>query len=164
MNDTKSIYFQDYISRNVCFGCGTNNDKGLQIKSYWEGEAAVCRWQPEAHHNGWPSVLCGGVLATLIDCHCMNTAMANAYRMEGRDLGSEPHYDYATGSMNIKYLKPTSNHELVELRATIKEVKNRKTVLWCETFSEGVKTAEAEVVAIRVYDSSQVKSKGVFGK
>ena len=29
-----------------CFGCGSLNDKGLQIKSHVEGDEVVCRWQP----------------------------------------------------------------------------------------------------------------------
>ncbi len=163
MDNIKSKYFQDYIPSNVCFGCGTANDKGLQIKSYWEGEEAVCHWTPETHHHGWPEVLCGGILATLIDCHTMNTAMAHAYRLENRELDSLPSYKYATGSMSIKYLKPTSNNEAVELRARVTEVKRRKTVIWCEAFSNGIKTAEAEVVGIRVFDSSQVQEGNVFG-
>ncbi|MEL6560170.1 MAG: hypothetical protein AAFQ94_18420 [Bacteroidota bacterium] len=41
-------------------------------------------------------------------------------------------------------------------------MKGRKTVMECEVFSEGVKTAEAEVVAIRVFDSSMTDGDSVF--
>lgn len=96
-------------------------------------------------------------MATLIDCHCMGTAMADAYRKEGRALNTNPEYRYATGTLTVKYLKPTPN-TTVELRARILEVKGRKTILKCDLLSEaGEKTAEADVVAIRVYDSSDGK-------
>lgn len=148
-------YFQDFMPENVCFGCGIHNPDGLQIKSYWEGEEAVCIWQSEEKYHGWPKLMNGGVIATLIDCHCMGSAMAHAYKSEGRSLDSEPEYRYATGTLNIKYLKPTPNDKPVELRAKILEVKERKTTLHCDLYCEEVKTAEAEVIAIRVFDSSR---------
>ena len=42
---TKEItYFQDHMPGNICFGCGTTHTEGLNIKSYWEGNVAVCKW------------------------------------------------------------------------------------------------------------------------
>lgn len=148
-------YFQNHMPGNVCFGCGIDNPQGLQIKSYWEGEDSVCHWHSKEHFHGWPSLLNGGVMATLVDCHCMCTAMAYAYKMEGRPLDSEPHYKYATGTMTVKYLKPTSNDHPVELRAVVSEAKGRKTTVQCKIFSQGELTGEAEVIAIRVFDSSK---------
>ncbi len=153
-------YFQDHMPENVCFGCGKNHE-GLQIKSYWEGEESVCVWQSEEKYHGWSDLMNGGIIATLVDCHCMGTAMANAYRAEDRNLDSEPVYRYATGTLSVKYLKPTPNTE-VELRARVVEVKDRKTVLKCEVFAKKIKTAEAEVVAIRVYDSSKAEGVNPF--
>jgi len=151
-----SPYFQDHMPENICFGCGKNHE-GLQIKSFWEDDVAVCRWTSEEKYHGWAKLMNGGIMATLIDCHCMGTAMADAYRREGRDLDSDPVYRYATGTLTVRYLKPTPN-ETVELRAKVQEVKGRKTVVHCDFMSaDGEKTAEAEVVAIRVYNSSQDK-------
>jgi acyl-coenzyme A thioesterase PaaI-like protein len=155
-------YFQDYMPGNVCFGCGKEHPEGLQIKSFWEGETGVCHWQPAEKYHGWANLLNGGILATLVDCHCMCTAMAHAYRLEKRELDTEPVYRYATGTLSVKYLKPTSTLHPVSLKATILEVKNKRTNLLCEVFSEGVKTAEAQVVAIRVYDSSQPQANNPF--
>ena len=104
----------------------------------------------------------GGILATLIDCHTMCTAMAAVYQSENRTLESKPIYRYATGTIKVKYLKPTSNLHPVELRAKVTEMKGRKVVLKCVTISQGVITAEADVVAIRVFDSSKETST-VFG-
>ncbi len=157
----KSKYFQDHMPENVCFGCGHNHE-GLQIKSFWEGDESVCQWRSEHKYHGWSDLMNGGIMATLIDCHCMGTAMADAYRRQGRALHSGPEYRYATGTLSVKYLKPTPNTE-VELRAKVVEVKGRKTVLKCDFFSkEGVKTAEADVVAIRVFDGSENAEKNLF--
>jgi acyl-coenzyme A thioesterase PaaI-like protein len=159
MNKT---YFQDFMPENICFGCGKNHE-GLQIKSYWEGETSVCIWQSEDKYQGWSKLLNGGILATLIDCHCMGTAMAQAYRLENRALDSEPIYRYATGTLSVRYLKPTPN-DTIELRAKIVEVKNRKIVLRCEAWAGGQQTAEADVVAIRVFDSSQESTNNPFAE
>ncbi len=148
-------YFQDHMPGNVCFGCGRNNHDGLKISSYWEGEEAVCIWESQKKYQGWKGILNGGILATLIDCHTMCTAMAAVYKAENRSLKSSPIYRYATGTINVKYLKPTSNETPIELRATVKEIKGRKVVLSCIAKSDGVITAEAEVIAIRVFDSSK---------
>lgn len=147
---------------NVCFGCGIHNPDGLQIKSYWEGDESICKWQAQPHHHGWPGLMNGGIMASLIDCHSMCTAMAYAYRVEERELDSEPHYKYATGTMTVKYIRPTSNDHPVELRAKVTEMKGKKTTVHCELYSKGELTASAEVIAIRVFDSSK-EQEGAFG-
>ncbi|HFC01101.1 MAG TPA: PaaI family thioesterase [Phaeodactylibacter sp.] len=151
----KKDYFQDHMPGNICFGCGRKNHQGLKISSYWEGEESVCVWESQEKYQGWSGILNGGILATLIDCHTMCTAMAAAYQVENRHLDSEPIYRYATGTISVKYLKPTSNEKPIELRATVKEIKGRKITMSCIALSEGVVTAEAEVIAIRVFDSSK---------
>ena len=104
----------------------------------------------------------GGIIATLIDCHCMGTAMANAYRKEGRNLSEGPEYRYATGTLTVRYLKPTPN-DTVELRAKVIEAKGRKTTLSCKMISsKGEVSATAEVVAIRVFDGSKENDSNPF--
>lgn len=155
-------YFQDFMPENVCFGCGASNKDGLRIKSYWEDDISVCIWTPEEKYHGWADLLNGGIIATLIDCHCMGAAMADAYKRENRSLDSEPIYRYATGTLNIKYLKPTSNNHPVVIKAKVTEVKGKKTVLTCDLYSQDIKTVEAQVIAIRVYDSSLENSDNPF--
>lgn len=136
---------------NICFGCGESNPEGLRIHSFWEGEESVCVWSSEPRYQGWEGLMNGGILATLIDCHCMGTATAAAYRQEGRPLGSEPHYRYATARITVNYLKPTPNDRPITLRAQVVEIKGRKTQMTCQAYVEGLQTAEAEVIGVRVY-------------
>ena len=143
--------FQDEVSGNNCWGCGSGNDNGLQIKSYWSGDEAVCTWQPQPHHSAGPRhVLNGGIIATVIDCHCGWTAIAAAYREEGREINTEPLIWYATASLNVKYLRPTPLDEAVVLRARVKERIGKKTILTCSLFAKGEECAVGEVVAVRV--------------
>lgn len=162
MNDRNKEYFQDFMPENVCFGCGIHNPAGLQIKSYWDGDESLCEWQSQEKYHGWAKLMNGGIIATIIDCHCMGTAMAYAYKVEGRALDSEPEYRYATGTLSVKYLKPTPNDQPVLLRARVIEVKGRKTTLKCDLYAEGVKTAEADVIGIRVFDGSTDNPENIF--
>ena len=140
---------------NVCFGCGTEHPEGLQIKSYWDGSVAICHWQPEEKYRGWPRLLNGGIMATIIDCHCIGTAMAYACKQEDRDIDSTPSYRYATGRLKINYYTPTSTKDLITLRAQIIEHNQRKIAMTCTLKSRNIITAEAEVIAIKVYNSSK---------
>lgn len=159
----KEPYLQQAMpGEHVCFGCGTDNPEGLQIESRWEGDECVCHWQSEPKYNGWPGVMNGGILATLIDCHCMSTAMGAAYRAENREPGTEPRYGYATGTLTVKYLKPTPNDQPITLRAKVSEIKGRKTSITCDVFAGDTHTATAEVVAIRVIDTSVTSQNATF--
>jgi acyl-coenzyme A thioesterase PaaI-like protein len=133
----------------VCFGCGGNNPRGMRIQSRWEGDAAVCTWMPEPHHLAAPGVLNGGVIATLIDCHCATAAIAAAYRAEGRPLGSAPAILMLTGSLNVEFLRPTPLAAPVHLRAQVIELTPRKAVLTCSLTSGGEETARGAVVMVR---------------
>ena len=147
-----SPYFQDYMPGNVCFGCGAENPEGLQIKSRWDGEDGVCVFRSQPRFHGWEAVINGGILATVIDCHTMCTAMADAYRREGRDLGSAPVYRYATGTITVRYRKPTPNDRPFEVRARVVEFKGRKTRLTFEVRADGVVTADGEAIGFRVLE------------
>ena len=63
--------FQDYYPENfaMCYGCGRLNEHGLQIKSYWDGEEAVCTFIPKPYHTAVPGFVYGGLIASLIDSY-----------------------------------------------------------------------------------------------
>ena len=136
-----------------CWGCGKNNEHGLQIKSCWIGDEAICIWQPKHYHVAFLGVLNGGIIATVMDCHCLNTAIAGAYRAEGRELGTKPLIGYFSGSFQIKYLRPASTEKPILLRARVKEMKGRKITVTCSLFSEGIEEecAHMEFVAVSLF-------------
>ncbi|MHA2405562.1 MAG: PaaI family thioesterase [Candidatus Hermodarchaeia archaeon] len=136
---------------SVCWGCGRNNEHGLQLKSYWEGEETVAHFEPKPYHLAFPGVLCGGIIASLIDCHATNTANAAAHKAEGREFGDGLIKGYVTGSLSVQYLKPTPVNNPVTLRARVKEIKGRKVTVTCSLYSEDVECARGEVVAIEIH-------------
>lgn len=144
--------FQDLIRPfgESCFGCGGENPHGLQIKSHWEGEEAVCRWTPRPHHVAAPGVLNGGIIATIIDCHSACTATAAGYRAAGREIGSEPLLAYVTASLHVDYLQPTPMDGPVELRARVAEQGERRIVVDCDLIARGQTTARGRGVFARM--------------
>ena len=149
--DIQRKAFQDRIQGNHCWGCGNLNSRGLQIKSYWSGEESVCDWRPQEYHMaGPPHILNGGIIATVIDCHCVCTAIASAYLAAGREIGTGEPIWYATASLNVSYKSPTPIVEEVSLRARVKDVTERKTLLTCTLYAEGEERARAELLAVRV--------------
>lgn len=144
--------FQDYYPDDLshCYGCGRLNENGLQIKSRWEGDEAVCTYTPRPYHTAIPGYVYGGMIASLIDCHSTGTASAAAYREAGREMGTDPTLRFLTAALNINYLKPTPLGIPLEIRATIKEVKGRKVVIASRLIAAGEVCATGEVVAVQV--------------
>ena len=147
--------FQDTYPENVahCYGCGRLNEHGHQIKTYWDGDETVTRFQPHPEHTAIPGFVYGGLIASLIDCHSTCTAAAAAYRAEQREMDSEPPLRFVTGSLHVDFLKPTPLGPVLELRGRVKELKGRKVVVESEVWVDGVMTARGEVVAVQMPDT-----------
>lgn len=73
-----------------CFGCGWRNMAGLRLVFHTEGEEVVTEFTPDARFQGFPGVVHGGILATLLDETLSRTATA-----EGRWM--------MTGRLEIRY-------------------------------------------------------------
>lgn len=146
--------FQDYYPDEVsyCYGCGRLNDHGLQIKSFWDGDEAVCSYQPREYHTAVPGYVYGGLIASLIDCHATGTAAAAMYRAQNRTMDSEPPLRFLTASLNVDYLKPTPIDRPLELRARVKELRGRRVTISIDLYGHGEVCARGEVVTVQVPD------------
>jgi acyl-coenzyme A thioesterase PaaI-like protein len=155
--------FQDQGSVLHCHGCGADNEKGLQIKSHWDGDEAVCTWQPRPHYcGGSKSILNGGIIAALIDCHSLNLAIAQAYKIEGRPIGSQPRIHYVTGTLKISYIGPAPIDKTLHLRAKVIRVEGRKAWISCTLRADGRVCANGEVLGIRVQREEGEHSKSAI--
>lgn len=136
----------------VCFGCGSKNEHGLRLKSYWHTDNlhVVTTHTPDALYVGWPSLVYGGLISCLIDCHSNWTVMANHYRAEGREAGTQPHIDCVTGTLGVKYLKPTPMGVPLLLKARIEGALGRKTRVLCEVYAGDTLTALGDSIFVRV--------------
>jgi acyl-coenzyme A thioesterase PaaI-like protein len=150
--DQKAIqdYYPDEISQ--CYGCGRLNEHGLQLKSRWVGDEMVAIFHPKAYHCGISGFVYGGLIASLIDCHAMGTASAAAYRAEQRAPDTDPPFRFVTGSLQVRYIRPTPLGPPLEVRARVKEIKGRKVTVGVTLSAEERICAKGEVVAVQMPD------------
>lgn len=145
---------QQQIPHNHCFGCGPGNPHGLRLESHWADDGStVAEFRPRPWHSAAPThFVNGGIIATLLDCHCVCTATAAAYLRQGRDVGAPPHLYYATASLAVRYLRPTplEAHEPLALEARIVSFDIERVELSATLSAGGRERAAAEVVAVRV--------------
>src|SRR6266568_8471663 len=65
---------EKYAPKNSCFGCGPSNPDGLHVRSFPKNGEVVAQWKPEKKYEAFDGVLNGGIIGTLLDCHCNWTA------------------------------------------------------------------------------------------
>jgi acyl-coenzyme A thioesterase PaaI-like protein len=121
----------------ICYGCGPANPKGLHIRSYEEGDALVAQWTPEPHHDAFPGVLNGGIIGTLLDCHCN---WAAAYALMRRRAADSPPCT-VTAEYTIRMKRPTPTDGEVHLRAWVVEIGDNHATIDGELSAAGEVTA-----------------------
>ena len=146
MNEELSLQ-ERYPRESVCYGCGPANPRGLHIRSFPEGDEVVADFQPEPHHHAFDNVLNGGVIGTLLDCHCNWTA---AYHLMSR-RGADKPPTTVTADYHVRLLKPTPTDSTVRLRAHVVESTDDRATIECELSAGGVVTATCRgtFVAVR---------------
>jgi len=137
MSTTEKSLQETYAPHLTCFGCGPANEKGLRIRSFPQGEEVVCSWQPEIYQEAFPGMLSGGIIGTLLDCHCNWTA--TYHLMKKAELDHPP--CTVTADYAIKLLRPTPTDKPVELRARVVESTDDRAIV------EGELIADREVTA-----------------
>ncbi len=134
----------------VCFGCGYNSKDGHHVQTKWDGSVGRATYTPKPEYIGYPGVVYGGTIASIIDCHAMGTAYAAMYDAEDRTYGSQPVIACVTANLNINYLAPTPIGQELLLESRIKELKGKKAVVEVSVKVGDKVTVSADVIAIRV--------------
>ena len=135
-NDSPSLQEQ-YAPHNACFGCGPSNPHGLRIRSFPQGDEVVAEWNPEPKYEAFPGVLNGGIIGSLLDCHCNWTAAYHFMKQaNGEGVPCTVTAEYA-----IKLLRPTPTDGSVFLSAKVVDSKDDRATV------EGTLTAAGKVCA-----------------
>lgn len=144
--DQRSLQ-ETYAFANTCFGCGPANKSGLQIHSFQEGEELVAEWMPTSEYEAFPGVLNGGIVGTLLDCHCNWTAAIHI--MQSREADNPP--CTVTASYSIKLRRPTPTDQPLRLRARVVEFEGDRAVVEGELESGGkvCATCQGTFVAVK---------------
>jgi acyl-coenzyme A thioesterase PaaI-like protein len=148
---------QEYYSEDFshCYGCGTKNEFGHQLKTYWDGDETVSFFTPKPEHTALPGFVYGGLIASLIDCHSTGSGSAALYKNQKSESDNYPRC--VTASLKVDYLKPTPIDCTLELRGAIKEIKGRKVIVETNLFAKGEICAKGEVIVVQVPDNWKAK-------
>ena len=49
-----------------CFGCAPNNEAGVKMEFYEDGDEVISIWKPQPQFQGWIDTLHGGIQAVLL--------------------------------------------------------------------------------------------------
>jgi acyl-coenzyme A thioesterase PaaI-like protein len=132
----KSIQ-ETYAPDMACFGCGPANPKGLHVQSFPNGEEVIAEWKPKPEYEAFTGVLSGGIIGTLLDCHCNWTAAWHLMKQNGADHPPPT----VTAEYTIKLFRPTPSDQPIKLEAKVVESSEDRAV------AEGVLIAHGKVCA-----------------
>lgn len=95
-----------------CFACGMRNDAGLHLEFRQEGDEVVTEFTADERFQGFPGMVHGGILATLLDETLNRMAMA-----EGRMM--------MTGRLDIRYRRAAPLGRLLRVGARVRSSRAR---------------------------------------
>ncbi|MCB0351460.1 MAG: PaaI family thioesterase [Bdellovibrionales bacterium] len=144
--NTKSLQ-ETHAPSSICYGCGPANSQGLKIRSFDNGDFIICDWMPAPYHHAFPGVLNGGIIGTLLDCHCNWTAAWSLKKKWGL-----PHVPCTvTAEYTIKLLRPTPTDTKVHLKSHITEfIKEDRAWVEGELIANGQVTATCRGLFVAV--------------
>jgi len=83
--DIPDDWLNDYSSYQQCFVCGQHNEHGLRTRYRREGDRIVTEFTGQPRHQGFPGVVHGGLISSLLDETMGRTALfERAWVMTGR--------------------------------------------------------------------------------
>lgn len=127
----------------ICFACGDRNPHGLHMRFERDPEgpegAVLCRYTPREADQGFPGVLHGGILSTLLD-----EAMAWAMWSKSRALG-------VTAKMETRYRHPVGAEGELTVHAVVTSERGRRLEVEAAIAgSEGEILVEASALFLRL--------------
>jgi acyl-coenzyme A thioesterase PaaI-like protein len=116
--DASGRHFDERLYEQVCFACGRLNSIGLHLRfapiRHGERDGVEARYQPRAEDQGFPGVMHGGILVTLLD-----EAMAWAMFARDNTLG-------VTAKMETRYRRQVPPNEPLTVRGFVTRIRGRR--------------------------------------
>ena len=143
MRAWKGLPIPSMKSYAMCFACGRENPIGLKLTFRREGDAVKAEFTPGEFHQGWPGVIHGGIIETLLD-----EAMAYVPFFLGLNC--------VTAKMEVRIRHPVSVGQQLFISSTMA----RKTRKLVETrgkiaLADGTPVAEGKAVMYIVNEAKR---------
>ena len=119
-----------------CFGCAPDNEHGLRLEFFEDGDDVVATWKPEPCYQGWLDTLHGGIQSTLMD------------ELAGWVVFRKLQTAGVTSRLDARFLKSISTNEpFLTIRGRIKERKRAAVFIETEIYdSKGELCTRADIV------------------
>lgn len=119
-----------------CFGCAPDNEHGLRLEFFEDGDDVVATWKPESCYQGWLDTLHGGIQSTLMD------------ELAGWVVFRKLQTAGVTSRLDARFLKSISTNEpFLTVRGRIKEQKRAAVFIETEIYdSKGELCTRADIV------------------
>ena len=119
-----------------CFGCAPDNEHGLRLEFFEDGDDVVATWKPEPCYQGWLDTLHGGIQSTLMD------------ELAGWVVFRKLQTAGVTSRLDARFLKSISTNEpFLTVRGRIKERKRAAVFIETEIYdSKGELCTRADIV------------------
>jgi acyl-coenzyme A thioesterase PaaI-like protein len=118
-----------------CFACGLENNYGLKLTFYSEGEdMVVCTYKVPEHYQGYPGVVHGGVITSIMDEVLVRAFMAQ-----------DPNRFMFTAKLTIRFRQNVPTQQPLKIIGKITKDRGRMAESKAELFGpNGKLLAEAE--------------------
>lgn len=134
-----------------CFGCAPNNESGVHMEFYEDGDEVISIWKPRPEYQGWINTLHGGIQAVLLDEICAWVILRKL-----QTIG-------VTSKMETRYRKPIStNDSHVVLRASIREVKRNLVLVDAKLYNEADEVCTEAVCTYFTFSQEKAKEEMHF--
>jgi acyl-coenzyme A thioesterase PaaI-like protein len=137
-----------YAPKGICFGCGSANPKGLQIKSRWEGNDFIMKFLPNEEHQAFSGIINGGILGTLLDCHS-NWCAATSLYYKNPEKGFP---STVTADFHVKLRRPTPFNVELTVIANVVEIEGNKVITEARILANDQVTSTCRATFIAVED------------
>lgn len=125
MRKIKNAYAKcDNVEYN-CFACSPENENGLKMEFWEDGENIISYWTPPKHITGFKNIIHGGIQATVLD-----EIAAWAVSIKCKTAG-------VTSNLNAKYRRPVILEDApFTVKATIKYQKRRLCTVFAAIYDK----------------------------
>jgi len=124
-------------SGGICFGCGRRNPCGLKLRFRRDGDWLRAHFTPTGVHQGWPDIIHGGIITTVLDEAMGHAALAGGF------------FDFLTASVQVDFRRPVHVDDAQTVSARI--IKNEGRNIEVEgviALPDGTVVAEGRAVQV----------------
>jgi len=130
-----------------CFVCGLENPIGLKLAFYQDGDRVVCEHTVPEDYNGYPGVVHGGIVASMLDEMLLRPFLLD-----------DPNRFMYTARLTTRYRKPVPTQQPLKLVGWAVKDRGRVAESKAELYGpDGVLLAEAEGLLVSLPEEAHPK-------